>query len=394
MNILKSFFVACVFSSSIYLEHYGLGYLWLNSLIGIVAIYLILIQTKRELFWVGFFAGLLWFWWIFYSFEHYGVFYLSFVVIAVVGLIYGTIFYIVGVSRNTYIRAGLFSGLYFLSVLGFNWFKPQAIFANSYFDISFVAFAIILASLSLVIDRRNWAYLLLLVFALDFDNQKIPPPNMKIYMPQYHTAQKDKWQKSYRSTLINENKQNIEHAIDMGYDLVILPETTFPLALNKNEKLLNYLKDKSKDIAIITGGLELDERRHYNTSYFFHRQKLHIARKLVLVPFGEAVPLPAMIRDWINDEFYNGASDYKVAKHPTTFDIDGTKFRNAICYEATTDKIFTDLDTSYMIVLSNNAWFVPSIEPVLQNILLRYYARKYDMLVYHSSNSSPNSVID
>ena len=37
-----------------------------------------------------------------------------------------------------------------------------------------------------------------------------------------------------------------------------------------------------------------------------------------------------------------------------------------------------------MIVISNNAWFTPSIEPILQKQLLRYYAKKYGISIYHS----------
>ena len=28
-----------------------------------------------------------------------------------------------------------------------------------------------------------------------------------------------------------------------------------------------------------------------------------------------------------------------------------------------------------MIVISNNAWFIPSIEPTLQHLLLKYYSK-------------------
>jgi apolipoprotein N-acyltransferase len=125
----------------------------------------------------------------------------------------------------------------------------------------------------------------------------------------------------------------------------------------------------------------------------FKNGNIKIARKVVLVPFGESIPLPKILRDLINAYFYNGARDYSVALEPTTFNINGINFRNAICYEATTDKIFNKLDTSFIIATSNNAWFTPSIEPTLQNLLLKYYAKKYNVIIYHSSNSSKNKII-
>jgi apolipoprotein N-acyltransferase len=111
------------------------------------------------------------------------------------------------------------------------------------------------------------------------------------------------------------------------------------------------------------------------------------------VPFGEKVPLPQILTDLINKLFFNGASDYSTASNTTTFDINGTKFRNAICYEATTNEIFYNMDTKFMIAISNNAWFTPSIEPTLQYLLLKYYAQKYNIIIFHSSNKSSNMII-
>jgi len=62
------------------------------------------------------------------------------------------------------------------------------------------------------------------------------------------------------------------------------------------------------------------------------------------------------------------------------------KFRNAICYEATTNKIFNNLDTKYMIAISNNAWFSPSIQPTLQKLLFKYYENKYNVKIFSVTN--------
>jgi apolipoprotein N-acyltransferase len=47
-----------------------------------------------------------------------------------------------------------------------------------------------------------------------------------------------------------------------------------------------------------------------------------------------------------------------------------------------------------MIVLSNNGWFTPSIEPALQRLLLQYYARKYGTTIYHAVNMAPSYIIE
>ncbi len=194
--------------------------------------------------------------------------------------------------------------------------------------------------------------------------------------------------------MINKNLALIDKAINEKQDLIILPETAFPTILNTDKNLLEYLKRKSQFIDIITGSLYQKENLYHNSTYHFSKGESNIAHKVVLVPFGEAVPLPEKIKNFINDMFYDGAQDYTKAESPTDFTIKGIKFRNAICYEATTDDIFENIgNTKYMIATSNNAWFTPSTEPTLQRLLMKYYAKKYNVIVYNSANGSKNSII-
>ncbi|MBT3281275.1 MAG: apolipoprotein N-acyltransferase [Campylobacteraceae bacterium] len=393
MVILKSFFIALLFSSSIYFEYFNIGNIFINSITGLVSIYFLLTMSKKELFFIGFFIGLLWFWWIGYSFIYYDLIYLIPIILIFIGIIYGLLFYLSAIYPHIIYRTFAIFSLSFIHPFGFNWFKPEVIFINSFFGIEKLDFLIIITTLALFIYYKRVYILTLLLFAISYTQTIIELPNIKIYQPQYNISQETKWLKSYRDVLIEENLNNIDYAIKNDFELVILPETIFPLPLNKNIPLINILKNKSKKTTIITGALEFENNQYFNTTYMFKNGNIKIARKVVLVPFGESIPLPKILRDLINAYFYNGARDYSVALEPTTFNINGINFRNAICYEATTDKIFNKLDTSFIIATSNNAWFTPSIEPTLQNLLLKYYAKKYNVIIYHSSNSSKNKII-
>jgi apolipoprotein N-acyltransferase len=392
-KLLSNFLIALLFSSSIYLEYFNLTNIFINSILSLFSIYLILTVSKKNMFYVGFFVGILWFWWVGYSFVYYDLIYLIPLILISVGFIYGSLFYLTAFYSHIIYRIITFFILTFISPFGFNWFKPELIFINTIFGAGKLDFAIILISIGLFIYFKRIVFLLFLILAISFKSVNIEKPNLKIYIPQYNVTQENKWKRKYKNILIEKNLNNIDYAIKNNFDLIIMPETIFPLYLNKSEILLNILKEKSKQITIITGSLEKNGKDYFNSTYMFKNGNMKIARKVVLVPFGEAVPLPKLLRDLINNNFYNGASDYEVAKNPTTFNINGIKFRNAICYEATTDEIFKNIDSSYVVVTSNNAWFTPSIEPILQNLLLEYYAKKYNVIIYHSSNSSENKII-
>jgi apolipoprotein N-acyltransferase len=117
-----------------------------------------------------------------------------------------------------------------------------------------------------------------------------------------------------------------------------------------------------------------------------------VAKKTILVPFGEYIPLPAFIKEWVDRVIFDGASDFVTADKPTDFIIHGVKFRNAICYEATRKELYTP-DVRYMIAMSNNGWFTPSIEPTLQKLLIQFYARQNNTVVFHSANSGGTGII-
>jgi len=145
------------------------------------------------------------------------------------------------------------------------------------------------------------------------------------------------------------------------------------------------------------GALYWDGRTPRNSTYVFTKGHVSIANKVLLVPFGEANPLPDFLSDWVNEVFYDGAVDYKADSEVTDYEIDGTIYRNAICFEATSEKLYVTNKNGnyppYMIVLSNNGWFTPSIEPSLQKLLLQYYSKKYGTTIYHAVNMSNSYII-
>ncbi len=61
----------------------------------------------------------------------------------------------------------------------------------------------------------------------------------------------------------------IHDAIKKDYDMIVLPESVFPLFLNKHPTLLHSLKNLSKDIVIVAGGLLSENNQHFNASYIF-----------------------------------------------------------------------------------------------------------------------------
>ena len=72
--------------------------------------------------------------------------------------------------------------------------------------------------------------------------------------------------------------------------------------------------------------------------------------------------------------------------------IGGVPFRNAVCYEATCPELFEG-EPKYMIAISNNAWFTPSVESTLQRLLMEYFSKRHGTVIFHAANMAGTGVI-
>jgi len=246
MQILKSLIIAILCSSFIYLDYFNISYKLLDTIFALLGFYFLLTINKKELFFTGFFISILWFWWIGYSFVYYELSYLIPLVLIGIGTVYGILFYIAGVFNSLYIRSLYFFVLTFIYPFGFNWLQLELPFINSYIGTSKIDFILVIVSIIILIklkDYKKYFTIIPLLFTLNYQNTTIKMPNINIALPDINIPQEKKWDKRYLANIIDINLNEIDKAIYNKKDLIILPETAFPLILNKNNSLLSYLKE-------------------------------------------------------------------------------------------------------------------------------------------------------
>jgi len=425
LEITRGFFIAVFSSAFIYLDHWGLSHPILNTFLGLLSLYLLLQSSTKIWFISGFFIGLFWFWWIALSLIHYKMIWAAPIEIIIIMLSYGAIFALIGwISEKVssllvgccvpttpitglpkwccqettpYIISLLMkaTGLLLLSYIhpfSFDWLKPELMFIGSYLGIEKWQFTFILAAMVLSIWKKQFLYLLIIIFAYQPTVKTPLKVNGDIALITTYTTVQDKWNKTLHPEQFKNIFKYIDQAISDKKTLIILPESVFPTYINRSQELVDKLRRKAKHISIVTGGLYWDGKTPRNSTYIFTENYITVANKVVLVPFGESNPLPDFLSDWVNNVFYDGAVDYKASSDVTDYEINGITYRNAICFEATSEKLYEG-DPKHMIVLSNNGWFTPSIEPTLQKLLLQYYSKKYGTTIYHSINMSESYVV-
>jgi len=407
LEITRGLGIALLGSAFIYLNHLGFSHPLIHTIFALSSLFL-LFQSHRVIwFWYGIFIGIFWFWWIALSLQHYGYAWGFPVGLLLISLGYGIIFWFIAwvgekIEHLTslpslFIKALVLLGFSYFHPFGFDWLKPELMFLESYLGIAKWQFGLVLLAISLTIWKQNLLFLLLIFTAYQPNTQVSTPIDTKIQLVSTHVTVKDKWNEALHAQQFQDIFNTIDQAIDNNKSLVILPESVFPIFLNRSQALIDDLQKRAKHISIITGGLYWDGQTPRNSTYIFTKGKITVANKVLLVPFGESNPLPDFLSDWINKIFYDGAIDYKASSEVIDYEVNGQTYRNAICFEATSEKLYAkDKRGNYpkkMIVLSNNGWFTPSIEPTLQKLLLQYYSKKYGTTIYHAVNMSNSYII-
>jgi apolipoprotein N-acyltransferase len=353
---------------------------------------------KHSFFQTGFFIGFFWFYWIGLSFRYYNLSFLIPIIVLILALFYGGVFWLIKkietLIQNFYLKKIYYVliftfGFDYLSPFTFDWLKPEVLFVNSFYGVNKLTLFIVL--FSILFFEFNKKFLLLLIIPLFFVEKNPPIPKLKIYLASTDIPQDLKWQKSYIPLEIENNFKIINKAIEEKYEVVILPESAFPLFLNLDKDLLKKLEKLSYKIIIITGALHYKDKKFFNSTYIFDRGDVKILDKHLLVPFGEYIPFPIFQKE-INHIFFGDSSDYSTSKNFGEFQIKNYKFINAICYELTSEDLYK-LKPNYIIGISNLAWFKPSIMPSIQQMLIKVYAKKYKKIVFHSINGFKSEII-
>ena len=407
--INKGFFLALALSNFIFVEILSskfdgliaLAAEFFSPLIAIAALFYLLKASKAEWFWCGFFIGALWLHWIGFSLIYFDLAFLIPLEIFAICLAVAFIFRIFAIFDAPVLRAACLLALKLIHPFGFDWLNFELLLSHGIFRADLSALALILAGLCAVLylrgrgARAKLNALILTAFlicALQFSQKESEPLPIKILLANTDISQHDIWAKDKILSAAKANLASIDEAIAEGRDAIILPESAFAMPLNLENALVEALKEKSQQITIVAGAEAYENGKFYNSAYLFAGGQMSRFDKHILVPFGEITPLPQFARNFINRVLLGGALDFSVASGFSDYELGGKSVRSAVCYEATRAELYED-SPKYVVAISNNGWFVPSYEPHLQRLIIRYYASLHGTLIYHAVNGSASEII-
>lgn len=424
--------------------------MWLNifgvialSALGIVSIACYLLAPVRIRFYFGFFAGILLLYWIALSFRYTPFPFLIPLVWLGIGFIIGSIFWVLLFFKHIIFRIFTLVLLGSIHPFGFDWLVPQSFFAYSAFGVSEWDFLFVIVGVALLVvalfrsdinfpkkSKKSrpssvrpsvricvgFFGVISLALALDIDGlggrhtqtstdssaksnsqfgTKSSTDSSDLFLrenfalAQTYFRQDFKWSKSALDEIKEATFSTIEQAKTNGKKAIILPETILPIVLDSQIATLDELQSISDDIAIILGAFS---KPNFNSTYIIYKGDVQILNKVILAPFGEKMPLPDFLAKPLLKLFFGIDEGLDSASAPQDFRLFERVFRNAICYEGTSKELYAD-SPNLVVMISNNGWFYPSIEPYLQRTLMKYYARKAKSTILHSANLSPSFIL-
>ena len=399
--MLKALFYALVFVAPVYcvqfFEIFGCDpYAWLITFLALGSVVVFFLVPSSSKFWFGFFVGILWFYWVGFSFRYFGApFLIPVIAIAVAGI------YMLLFALSLYFPSYIWRGVWlvllsYIHPFEFDWLVVDSFFAYSYFGVQKYDFALIVAGVGLILqiqDRKQIAGIALLICAFDYRSlvQKKEQVPFEYALLGTSFSQDFKWQRQNVQSIAQKQLTQIKLALKEKKRLIILPETAFPFQIQKSY-FWGLLMDLSKESTLVVGSLRDGENGIYNSAYIFSHSKVEIVDKKILAPFGEKIPLPDFLSSFFHQFFLGDSPKMLEGEKFGDIEIDGEKVRVLICYEGTSQESYENAP-KYFIVISNNAWFDGSIEPSVQKMLMKYYAKRYNKIVLHSINGSKSFVI-
>jgi apolipoprotein N-acyltransferase len=213
-------------------------------------------------------------------------------------------------------------------------------------------------------------------------NALIIQPNINPYTEKYNTGL---YQKQ-----IDEQIQIAETNLDNSIRLLIFPETSLPLYLNRDSldqnPVLNRLKklsNQQKNLSVIAGiytyRIINTDTLYYNSAVFINKNnKIILHDKSKLVPGVERTPFLHYLNIFkdVNVDFGGINASLNTSNEQSIFESGNLKIAPLICYESVFGTYSTDFvkkGANLIVVITNDAWWgnTPAYRQIMMHSQLR-----------------------
>jgi apolipoprotein N-acyltransferase len=221
-------------------------------------------------------------------------------------------------------------------------------------------------------------------------------PVLRVALIQGNVPQDKKWLPEQRQPTLDRYLALTRQHWDA--DLIVWPETALPGYLHHFETYIRRLEQEARshgaDVLLGAPTLDGNTRRAYN-SIVAVGSNPGLYHKRHLVPFGEYLPLEALLRG-IVELFRFPLSSFSVgADEQPTMLAAGQRLGVSICYEAAFAREIRQAlpEATLLVNISNDAWFGDSLAAHQNLQIARMRARETGRFLLRATNTGISAVI-
>ena len=220
-------------------------------------------------------------------------------------------------------------------------------------------------------------------------NERQPERVLRVALVQPAIDPNEKWDPALREAAIAVQEELSRQAVADGAELVVWPEASAPYVFAADDfyerysqafdadralhdRMLAFVRDL--EVPLLFGSAALVSRpvgrgeawSSLNRSLLLTPDGRTRAQydKMILVPFGETVPLPRLL--FFVHKLVPGIGNFLAGTEPTLFPAGDARFAVLICYEATFPDFVrqvVDRGADFLVNQTNDAWFGASRAP-------------------------------
>ena len=221
---------------------------------------------------------------------------------------------------------------------------------------------------------------------------------LKVALVQGNTPLTIKWRPEYRDGIVDNYFALSERAVDAR--LIVWPEAAVPDYFDRIAPVLvprikRIAKERGADFVIGAIEREPGTSTYYN-SVFVVGMSQGRYRKQHLVPFGEFLPFPALLRGLL-DYLHIPMSNFSVGNgDQAPIRAAGHTIGVSICYEdAFGEEVIRALPAATLLVnVSEDSWFGRSFAPHQRLQMARMRALEAGRPMLRAANTGPSAIID
>jgi apolipoprotein N-acyltransferase len=191
---------------------------------------------------------------------------------------------------------------------------------------------------------------------------------VRVGLVQGSVLQDQKWDPKFRDAIRNRYLELSRSVIGQGAELVLWPEASTPFYFDAEAPLAEPIRAlaRATRTPFIIGSDEYEPGgdqatdRYYNSALLIDEsgRTQRSYRKMLLVPFGEYVPLKSVL--FFVGPLVEAVSDFSAGTTPVVFDAGGRRLSVAICYESVYPSLaqqFVEEGSELLATITNDAWF-------------------------------------